>query len=54
MSLSDIDTNTHYWYHHARGNMDDYETATSEKFGTGKKNTENMIAKWDKGEVSNG
>lgn len=54
MAFSDLDTNTHYWYINARRNMSDYETATSEDFGKGKKNTEDMIARWKKGAVSNG
>ena len=52
MALSDIDANTHYWYYNAYGNMSDYATATSGDFGTGKTNTEAMIAKWNNG--SNG
>ena len=47
MALSDIDANTHYWYYNAYGNMSDYATATSGNFGTGKANTETMIAKWN-------
>ena len=52
MALSDIDANTHYWYYNAYGNMSDYATTTSGDFGTGKANTEAMIAKWNNG--SNG
>ena len=47
MALSDIDANTHYWYYNAYGIMGDYATATSGNFGTGKANTETMIAKWN-------
>ena len=54
MALADIDSNTHYWYKNASENMSDYSTATSGNFGTGKKNTDDMIARWDKGAVSNG
>ena len=50
MALSDIDANTHYWYYSAYGNMmNDYDTTTSEDFGTGKANTEAMITKWNNG-----
>ena len=45
MALSDIDANTHYWYYNAN-NMSDYASTTSGDFGTGKANTEAMIAKW--------
>ena len=48
MALEDFNTGTSYcWYDAARGNMDDYATATSLDFGTGKANTEAMIAKWN-------
>ena len=48
MALEDFNTGTHYcWYYAAYGNMDDYATATSLDFGTGKANTEAMIAKWN-------
>ena len=48
MALEDFNTGTHYcWYDAAYGNMDDYATATSLDFGTGKANTEAMIAKWN-------
>ena len=46
MALSDIDANTHYWYYKAYENMSDYAAMTSGDFGTGKANTETMIAKW--------
>ena len=48
MALEDFNTGTRYcWYDAAYGNMDDYATATSLDFGTGKANTEAMIAKWN-------
>ena len=50
MALTDIDgkqNGTYYWYNAAYGNMSDYATATSGDFGTGKANTNAMIAKWD-------
>ena len=48
MELEDFNTGTSYcWYDAAYGNMDDYATATSLDFGTGKANTEAMIAKWN-------
>ena len=47
MALDDVDTKTHCWYDEAYGNMDDYSTATSTSFGSGKQNTKNMIAKWN-------
>ena len=48
MALEDFNTGTYYcWYDAAYGNMDDYATATSLDFGTGKANTEAMIAKWN-------
>ena len=50
MALTDIASNQYYWYYAANGKMDDYETATSVDFGKGKKNTQNMIAKWNAGE----
>ena len=47
MALSDIDANKLYWYYSAYENMSDYDTATSEKFGTGKANTQTIIGKWN-------
>lgn len=47
MALSDIDANTHYWYYNANGEMNDYATMTSGDFGSGRTNTEKMIAKWN-------
>ena len=51
MALTDIDGKRngtrYYWYSAAWGNMSDYASATSGDFGTGKANTNAMIAKWD-------
>ena len=47
MSLSDFDNSQHYWYENAKGKMSDYSTYTSTAFGKGKKNTQNMIKKWN-------
>ena len=48
MALEDFNTGTLYcWYDDAYGNMKDYATATSLDFGTGKANTEAMIANWN-------
>ena len=47
MALEDVDSSEHTWYGNAYGNMDDYSTATSTSFGSGKQNTKNMIAKWN-------
>ena len=51
MALDDIDgsqNGTRYcWYDAAYGKMNDYQTATSTSFGSGKQNTQNMIAKWN-------
>ena len=47
MALSNVDTNTHYWYYSAYGNMSDYASTTSGNFGAGEKNTETMITKWN-------
>lgn len=50
MGLEDITdgtNNTFYWYSSAYDVMTDYETTTSEDFGTGKTNTTAMLAKWD-------
>lgn len=49
MALKDIDSDYYYWYKNAYENMTDYQTTTSKYFGTGKSNTEAMIAKWDAG-----
>lgn len=38
---------TYDWYNSANGNMKDYTTTTSEKFGKGKDNTSSMISKWE-------
>ena len=47
MALEDVGTTTYYWYYNAYENMNDYSSTTSRNFGTGKTNTENMIAKWN-------
>ena len=49
MALENFNLGTIYcWYKAAHDNgMDDYATATSLDFGTGKTNTEAMIAKWN-------
>ena len=47
MALDNVDSDTHFWYRNANGNMSDYQTATSTSFGSGKQNTKNMIAKWN-------
>ena len=51
MALTDIDgkqDGTSYcWYADAYGKMNDYGTATTTEFGSGKTNTANMIAKWN-------
>ncbi len=51
MSLEDFGgkVQSYYWYYSADGNMSDYSTATSTAFGTGKTNTESMVAKWEAG-----
>lgn len=55
MALKDVDgsdtTNKTYyrWYLYA-DNITDYNTQTSEDFGSGRQNTANMITKWNKGE----
>ncbi len=45
MALSDFGTLA-YWYYNAKGNMSDYNTATSVAFGTGEANTAKMIGYW--------
>ena len=47
MALSDVDSSTHCWYNRAYGNMSDYASTTSGDFGTGEKNTQTMISKWN-------
>ena len=47
MALDDVDSSRYCWYDAAYGNMNDYSTATSTSFGSGKQNTKNMIAKWN-------
>ena len=46
MSLNDL-SEAYDWYNAARGNMNDYATATSQEFGKGKNNTATMISKWE-------
>lgn len=54
MALKDVDgsdtsTKTYYrWYMNAN-NISDFNTQTSESFGSGRQNTINMLAKWNKG-----
>ena len=48
MGLTDITNDTLYWYYIAYGNMSDYETATSDVFGSGRANTTKMINKWNR------
>lgn len=52
MALEDINPGTTYcWYSAAsNGQMNDYANTTSEDFGTGAKNIQTMIAKWDASE----
>ena len=48
MALEDIDADTHTWYKNAASSgISDYNTITSESFGSGKTNTATMIAKWN-------
>lgn len=48
MALSDIDTNTYTWHTNAyTSGISEYNTVTSESFGSGKTNTATMIAKWN-------
>lgn len=46
MSLSNL-SGAYDWYNAAKGIMNDYATTTSQKFGTGRQNTLNMIEKWN-------
>ena len=46
MSLNNL-SGTYDWYNAAKGNMNDYETTTSQEFGKGKDNTATMISKWE-------
>ena len=43
ISLANYDSNSHYWYRNAYGEMSDYSTFTSKDFGKGKENTVKMI-----------
>ena len=57
MGLDDLTngtTSTFYWYRKAYYNMDDYATATSRDFGTGRANTASIKAKWDLGSEEGG
>ena len=45
-----MDTTVFGWYMAADDQMNDYATATSIDFGTGKTNTATMIAKWNASE----
>ena len=48
MALENIDADTHTWYKNAASSgISDYNTITSESFGSGKTNTATMIAKWN-------
>ena len=48
MALSNVDSSTHYWYNSAYSHgMSDYASTTSGDFGTGEKNTQTMITKWN-------
>ena len=48
MALSDIDKNICTWYTNAYSSgISDYNIVTLESFGSGKTNTETMIAKWN-------
>ena len=50
MALKDIDSNSNYmWYANAEGKITDYSSITKTGFGEGKKNTQNMIDKWNAG-----
>ena len=47
MALDDVDSSRHYWYNSAYADIDGGITSTS--FGSGKQNTQTMIAKWNSG-----
>ena len=54
LALSDIDANKYTWYAYAYSNgISDYNTITSESFGSGKTNTATMIAKWNSSAYGN-
>ena len=54
MALENIDADTHTWYAYAYSNgISDYNTITSESFGSGKTNTATMIAKWNSSAYGN-
>ena len=46
-SFNDGNGLEYFWYEDAHGNMSDYATATSIDFGTGRRNTETMVKKWN-------
>ena len=46
MSLSDIDSNSHYWYYNAT-ELDDIVAYNTNDFGDGKTKTVTMINKWN-------
>ena len=48
MALSDINSSSLYWYYSAYSTkISDYNTITSQDFGSGKQNTANMITAWN-------
>ena len=54
MALEDIDSNIYTWYENAASSgISDYNTITSESFGSGKTNTATMIAKWNSSAYGN-
>ena len=54
MALENIDADTHTWYKNAASSgISDYNTITSESFGSGKTNTATMIAKWNSSAYGN-
>ena len=54
MALSDIDSNDYTWYTNASSSgISEYNTITSESFGSGKTNTATMIAKWNSNAYGN-
>ena len=51
LSLEDyLKDKSFYWYSYPLVNMNDYASTTSSLFGTGKKNTSNMLKKWNNSE----
>ena len=47
VALDDVDSSYHYWYYSAYGKISNYNTITSQDFGSGKQNTSNMISAWN-------